>query len=206
MFTGIVEEAGEVVQVQPGDQSHRLTIRGSLVTSDLEIGSSIAVDGVCLTVLEVHQGLFRVEAVAETLRRTTLGRLRPGLQVNLERPVRIDQRLGGHLVQGHVDGVGTIIEITPEGSSAWMEIEASRPLLRYMVEKGSVAVDGVSLTVAAVRTDALAVTLIPYTLAKTALGRKRPGDQVNIEVDILAKYVERLTGAYFEPARRSTDG
>lgn len=206
MFTGIVEETGEVVQVQTGDESLWLTIRGRLITSDLEIGSSVAVDGVCLTVIEVHEGILSVEAGAETLRRTTLGRLRPGVQVNLERPVRADQRLGGHMVQGHVDGVGTIIEIAPEGSSVLMEIAAPRTLLRYIVDKGSVAVDGISLTVAAIRGDGFAVALIPYTLAATTLGRKQLGGEVNIEVDILAKYVERLAAAYVEPVRRRTDG
>ena len=181
MFTGIVEELGEVIAVEPlPDQAARLSIRGPLVVSDAGEGDSIAVDGVCLTVVGHGEGVFTADVMAETLSRTTLGALSPGRPVNLERPVTLATRLGGHLVQGHVDGVGMIVARTP--SEHWEVVEVSLPaaLARYVVEKGSIAVDGVSL--------------IPTTLAATTLGRKQAGDPVNLEVDIIAKHVERLLG------------
>ncbi len=206
MFTGLVEEVGEVLAVRRGNQSRRLTIRSRLVASDVRIGGSVAVDGVCLTAVDVRAGRISVDVVAETLRRTTLGALAPGIPVNLERPVRADQRLGGHVVQGHVDGVGTIVSTRAEGEGVWMGITVSPTLRKYLVEKGSVAVHGVSLTVAALRRRGFAVSLIPHTLAVTTLGRKRPRDEVNIEVDILAKYVERLMAGWSTAAGRHADG
>ncbi len=203
MFTGIVEGVAEVAAVEDGDRSRRLVIRDPHVTPRLTIGSSIAVDGVCLTVTEVQDDRFTVDVSAETLRRTTLDKLSRGARVNLERPLRVDQRLGGHIMQGHVDGIGKVARIEPEGASRWMEVTVPRQLMPYMVEKGSVALDGVSVTVARLSGDTFAVSLIPYTLAATTLGEKRIGDAVNVEVDILAKYVERLLGIHLERARGS---
>ena len=196
MFTGIVEELGEVVAVEPlPDQAARLSIRGPLVVSDAGEGDSIAVDGVCLTVVDHAEGVFTADVMAETLSRTTLGALSPGRSVNLERPVTLATRLGGHLVQGHVDGVGVIEARTP--SEHWEVVEISLPaaLARYVVEKGSIAVDGVSLTVVQAGADRFTVSLIPTTLAATTLGRKQAGDPVNLEVEIIAKHVERLVEA-----------
>jgi riboflavin synthase len=150
------------------------------------------VSGVCLTIVALGGDEFSADLAAETLRRTTLGELGAGDAVNLERPLRFDQRLGGHVVQGHVDGVGTVTSVAPEGDGVWMDIEAPAALRRYIVEKGSIAVDGVSLTVARVADPRFAIALIPHTLAATTLGVRRPGDRVNVEVDVLAKYVERL--------------
>lgn len=193
MFTGIIEEMGTVVSVTHHQDGARLRVRAGALLDGARIGESIAVSGVCLTVITASPGEFEADLAAETLRRTTLGILRPGDQVNLERPLRLDQRLGGHIVQGHVDGVGTVTAIKPEGDGIWMEITPPPDLVRYIAEKGSVAVDGISLTVAAVADGGrFAVALIPHTLAVTTLGRTRVGGQVNLEVDILAKYVERL--------------
>jgi riboflavin synthase len=185
MFTGIVEELGSVVAVGGG----RLTVRGPLVTSDAAYGSSIAVNGCCLTVAALEGATFTADVMVETFARTSLGALRPGSPVNLERPLRADARLGGHVVQGHVDGTGTIASREADGV---IRIEIGNDLSRYLVEKGSVAVDGVSLTVVEAGEAAFTVSLIPATLALTTLGTKGPGEPVNIEVDVLAKYVERL--------------
>jgi riboflavin synthase len=194
MFTGIVEELGEVVAVEAHDDSARLTVRGPLVVGDAAHGDSIAVDGVCLTVADRAGDTFTADVMAETLRRTSLGSLQPGSRVNLERPVALADRLGGHLVQGHVDGTGTLLERTP--GEAWEVVRLSMPpeLGRYVVSKGSIGVDGVSLTVVDVGDDWFTVSLVPVTLASTTLGRKGPGDAVNLEVDVLAKYVEKLVG------------
>jgi riboflavin synthase len=199
MFTGIVEELGTVRALDHGVDSARLTIHGPLVTSDTEHGASIAVNGVCLTVVEHGEGAFTVDVMAETLRRSSLGVLRPGDRVNLERAMAASGRFGGHVVQGHVDGTGTISARTP--GDRWEVVEVSLPgeLTPYLVEKGSVTVDGVSLTVVDVGDGAFSVSLIPTTLELTTLGTKRVGDPVNIEVDVLAKYVERLLAARFAP-------
>ena len=192
MFTGIVEELGSVVAVQPQGDAVRLRIRGPLVTSDAVHGASIAVNGVCLTVVEHADGEFTADVMQETLDRSSLGALGPGSPVNLERPVTLGARLGGHLVQGHVDGTGTILERTP--SEHWEVVRVSLPddLGRYVVEKGSITVDGVSLTVVEAARDSFTVSLIPTTLGLTTLGSKSVGDPVNLEVDVVAKYVERL--------------
>lgn len=194
MFTGIVEELGEVVALEPSADAARLTVRGPLVTADARLGDSIAVNGVCLTVVETADGTFTADVMAETLRRSSLGALAPGRPVNLERPLTLSARLGGHLVQGHVDGVGEVRSRTP--GERWDVVRVSLPtaLARYVVEKGSIAVDGVSLTVAEVGDDWFAVSLVPTTLALTTLGRVAPGDPVNLEVDVVAKYVEKLVG------------
>jgi riboflavin synthase len=196
MFTGIVEELGTVRRVEPIGDGARVRIAATHVVVDAAIGASIAVNGCCLTVVELGEGGFAADAVTETLRRTSLGALRPGDPVNLERPVRLQDRLGGHLVQGHVDGVGTLRTSEPNADgSRRMEFSAPAALLRYVVEKGSITVDGISLTVAEALDDGFAVAVIPHTLAVTTLGTRQVGDPVNLEVDIVAKYVERLIQA-----------
>jgi riboflavin synthase len=192
VFTGIVRERGRVVSLQGGDEGVRLTIAAPATARSTEQGGSVAVNGVCLTAVAVQDGTLAFEAVPETLRRTSLHRLAPGSEVNLEPPLRAGEPLGGHIVQGHVDGVGRVRSVEPEGEGRRVWIEAPPEILRYCVEKGSVGVEGVSLTVAEVAPDAFAVALIPFTLAETTLGALRPSDEVNLEVDVLAKYVERL--------------
>ena len=198
MFTGIVEELGDVVAIEPGEDSARLTVRGPLVTGDATHGASIAVNGVCLTVVTHGDGEFTVDVMAETLRRSSLGALRSGDRVNLERAMAASSRFGGHVVQGHVDGTAQVLDRQP--GDRWEVVRFSLPpeLARYVVEKGSITVDGVSLTVASIGDDSFTVSLIPTTLDLTTLGHKGIGDPVNLEVDVLAKYVERLlagTGA-----------
>ncbi|MEU5403815.1 riboflavin synthase [Streptomyces sp. NPDC005963] len=195
MFTGIVEELGEVTAVENLGDSSRFRLRGPLVTEGARHGDSIAVNGVCLTVVETGDGEFTADVMAETLKRSSLGALSTGARVNLERPTAVGGRLGGHIVQGHVDGVGTVAERTP--SENWEVVKISLPdgLARYIVEKGSITVDGVSLTVVEAGADFFTVSLIPTTLALTTLGVKQPGDPVNLEVDVIAKYVERLLDA-----------
>jgi riboflavin synthase len=199
MFTGIVEELGEVVSVEPLQDASRLTVRGPLVTSDVGHGDSIAVNGVCLTVVDNRDGAFTADVMSETLKRSSLGALDAGSRVNLERAVRVSDRLGGHVVQGHVDGTGTLQQVTPD--EHWTVVRISLPpdLARYVVEKGSITVDGVSLTVSAVGADFFEVSLIPTTLGLTTLGTKGTGDPVNLEVDVMAKYVEKLLLAGVRP-------
>ena len=192
MFTGIVEELGEVTELADLGDSVRLTLRGPVVVDHAGHGDSIAVNGVCLTVVETGTDTFTADVMRETLDRSSLGALLVGDPVNLERPMRLDGRLGGHLVQGHVDGTGSIE--SRERSEHWDVVRVSLPadLARYVVHKGSITVDGVSLTVASVDDRSYTVSLIPTTLALTTLGRKQVGDPVNLEVDVVAKYVERL--------------
>ncbi|CAL9386482.1 Riboflavin synthase [Streptomyces sp. enrichment culture] len=199
MFTGIVEELGEVTAVEQLAEASRFRLRGPLVTDGAKHGDSIAVNGVCLTVVETADGEFTADVMQETLKRSSLGALRPGSRVNLERPMALGGRLGGHLVQGHVDGTGEILSRTP--SEHWELVKVSLPgnLARYVVEKGSITVDGVSLTVVEAAADHFTISLIPTTLALTTLGTKQPGDPVNLEVDVLAKYVERLLAAGVDP-------
>jgi riboflavin synthase len=192
VFTGIVETTGEVRSVTIADGGTRLAIGAPGLAGGLRVGASISVNGACLTAVAVDPDGFEVDVVAETMARTNLGGLAPGHRVNLERPLPADGRFDGHIVQGHVDGVGTVASLTTEGSSRRMTIEAPRPLLRHVVEKGSITVDGVSLTVATVSDSGFDVALIPHTLAETTLGERGVADRVNLEVDILAKYVERL--------------
>ncbi|QXJ25341.1 riboflavin synthase [Actinomadura graeca] len=194
MFTGIVEELGEIVAIEHHGDSAVLAVRGPLVTKDAVHGASIAVSGVCLTVVDVKGEVFTADAVKETLDRSSLGGLGPGAKVNLERPLRLSDRLGGHLVQGHVDGVGEIVSREP--GERWDVVTVSLPpgLSRYLVGKGSITVDGVSLTVVEAGGDRFSVALIPTTLSLTTLGHKKPGDPVNLEVDVVAKYVERMIG------------
>ncbi len=183
MFTGIVEELGAVDAIDGG----RVRVTATTVLDGARTGDSIAVDGCCLTLVAQGPGWWEADVSDETLKRTTLGDRQPGDRVNLERPVRAQDRLGGHIVQGHVDGVGEIVEPVPD-----LRVRMPRELLRYVVEKGSVAVDGVSLTVVDVLDDGFTVAVIPHTAAVTTLGRKGPGDRVNLEVDVTVKYVERL--------------
>jgi riboflavin synthase len=201
VFTGIVEELGEVVDLELTGGSARLRVRGPRVTEDAARGDSIAINGVCLTVTQASGGEFAADVMGETLDRSSLGALKPGSAVNLERPLRPDSRLGGHIVQGHVDGTGTIAARDSAHGSEVVRISMPPELARYVIHKGSIAVDGVSLTVSAL-TDAsqdaeswFEVSLIPETLDRTTLGRKQPGDLVNLEVDLIAKYVERLLPA-----------
>jgi riboflavin synthase len=193
MFTGIVEELGQIIAVERlPEEAARLRVRARKVTSDAGHGDSIAVNGVCLTVCEHSADSFAADVMKETLDRSALGGLHPGAPVNLERAVTMATRLGGHLVQGHVDGVGTVQARNPSAHWDVVEVEAPAALLRYVVEKGSIAVDGVSLTVTGVTGSSFTVSLIPTTLKSTTLGTRKPGDAVNLEVDVLAKYVERL--------------
>ena len=192
MFTGIVEEVGRIESFDRG----RLRIRASTVIADARLGDSIAVSGCCLTVVARGDDWWEADVSAETAARTSLGRNPTGSTVNLERAVRSQDRLGGHLVQGHVDGVGEIVSGSPD-----LRVRVPAGLLRYLVEKGSVTVDGVSLTVVEPLTDGFSVALIPHTAAATTLGTKRPGDLVNIEVDVIAKYVERMVGPLLQAGR-----
>ncbi|OKK15125.1 riboflavin synthase subunit alpha [Streptomyces sp. CB00455] len=205
MFTGIVEELGEVAAVEQLAQASRFRLRGPLVTEGAKHGDSIAVNGVCLTVVESADGEFTADVMQETLDRSSLGALVKGSRVNLERPMALGGRLGGHLVQGHVDGTGEILSRTP--SEHWEIVKVALPanLARYVVEKGSITVDGVSLTVVEAAADWFTVSLIPTTLALTTLGTKRSGDPVNLEVDVLAKYVERLLAAGVDPLHTEGD-
>ncbi|HYV14625.1 MAG TPA: riboflavin synthase [Conexibacter sp.] len=191
MFTGLVQELGTVAAVEPTPDGVRLTLDTALA-GELATGDSIAVNGVCLTAVDPAPTRFTADVMNETLRRSSLADLRPGLGVNLELPLRADDRLGGHFVQGHVDGLGTVDAVEQDGFARVVRIAAAPELLRYVVEKGSIAVDGVSLTVSAVDEASLSVSLIPETLERTTLGAAQPGRPVNLEVDVLAKYVEKL--------------
>jgi riboflavin synthase len=192
VFTGIIRERGRVAQVGGQDDARHLRIEAPATASRLSVGDSVSVDGCCLTATEVADGHFAVTAVPETIRRTTLGELVAGDEVNLEPATRAGEPLGGHYVQGHVDGVGQIELVEPQEEGAHARISASPELLRYCVEKGSIAVGGVSLTISALVDGAFEVALVPHTLEQTTLGGAQPGDAVNLEVDILAKYVEKL--------------
>jgi len=194
MFTGIVEELGDVASITDLGDAARIAVRGATVTADARHGDSISVSGVCLTVVDVDGDTFTADVMKETLDRSSLGALAPGAKVNLERAATLGTRLGGHLVQGHVDGVATIVDRKP--STDWEIVTFALPagLARYVVEKGSITVDGISLTVTDVTDETFSVSLIPTTLALTTLGRKGVGDPVNLEVDVIAKYVEKLLG------------
>jgi len=192
MFTGIVRERGRVVSIDGGADGIRLVVEAPETAAAAALGDSIAVGGVCLTVVAASEGRVSFDAVPETLSRTALSRLEPGGPVNVEPALRAGEPLGGHIVQGHVDGVGTVRSVEPAGDGVRVRVDAPAAVLRYCVEKGSVTVDGVSLTVAALDDDAFEVALVPHTLAVTTLGTLAAGDPVNLEVDVLAKYVERL--------------
>jgi riboflavin synthase len=195
VFTGIVRELGRVVAVDGGPDGIRLTLEAPRTAAGLSVGDSVAIDGVCLTVTSANGSVLAFDAVRETLERTTLGSLAPGAAVNLEPALRAGDPLGGHYVQGHVDAVGRVRTVEPEGDGKRIWIDVPPDVLRYCVEKGSVAVHGISLTVAALDDTGFAVALIPHTLAETTLGVMSAGDPVNLEADVLAKYVERLLGS-----------
>lgn len=192
MFTGIVEELGTVAAIDREADSIRLTLSCSTVLDDVTLGCSIAVNGVCLTVAEFTESSFTADVMQETLDRSSLGQLEVGSKVNLERALAVSARLGGHIVQGHVDGTGTVVKRTPGEKWEVVRIELPEQLAKYVVEKGSIAVDGTSLTVSGVGSGYFEVSLIPTTLTETVLGTAQPGTMVNLEVDVLAKYVERL--------------
>ena len=192
MFTGLVEEVGRIAALAIADGSARLEVACRDVLDDLPLGASIALDGCCVTVSARTDAGFAVDLMAPTLAATALGRLRTGDAVNLERALRADARLGGHLVQGHVDAVGEVVAVEDEPGTRWLTVRVPDPLLRYVVPRGSLCIAGVSLTVARLEGDLATVGLIPHTLAATTLGDRAPGDVVNLEVDVVAKYVERM--------------
>ena len=194
MFTGLVAEVGRLAAVERTDDGVRLTVRSPLA-GELEPGDSVAVNGVCLTAVAREDDRFAADVMNETLKRSSLAAAEVGTQVNLELPLRASDRLGGHVVQGHVDGLGVVADVAEDGFARRVRIEAASAVLRYVVEKGSVAVDGVSLTVVEANDDSFTVSLIPETLQRTNLGGAHPGTRVNLEVDVLAKYVEKLIGA-----------
>jgi riboflavin synthase len=198
MFTGLVEDVGDVTRVEPlpSDAGRRICVRASLLDEELAVGASLAVDGVCLTVTTWRAGEVTADVGPETMARTTLAQVKPGARVNLERPLKLGDRLGGHMVAGHVDGIGTISAVIERHEARDYQIHAPQGLLRYIVEKGSIAVDGISLTVNGVDARGFSVSLIPHTQSATTLGHKRDGELVNLEVDLIGKYVEKLVGGY----------
>ncbi len=198
MFTGIIEEIGTVRRIERGAKGAWLTIGAKTVLEGTKIGDSIATNGVCLTVTSMTADSFTADVMAETLRRSGLGALQSGSPVNLERAMPADGRFGGHIVSGHIDGTGTVAALRREDNAVWVTVHAAPSLLRYIVEKGSIAIDGVSLTVAAVDTDGFSVSIIPHTGAQTILLGKKPGDTVNLECDVIGKYVEKLLGPHQE--------
>lgn len=200
MFTGIVEELGTIRAVRRGARSAVLSIAARTVLEDLKIGDSVAVNGVCLTVTSLDDGGFTADVMPETLRRSSLGALGPGGRVDLERAMAAGGRFGGHIVSGHIDGTGTIRALRQDDNAVWYTVSAAPALLKYIVEKGSIAIDGISLTVAAVDETSFSVSVIPHTAANTILGTKRPGDTVNLETDLIGKYVEKLLSFRDEPA------
>ncbi|MDQ2791003.1 MAG: riboflavin synthase [Actinomycetota bacterium] len=205
MFTGIVEELGDLVSREDRPDAARFAMRGQLTSSDARPGDSIAVNGVCLTVVDVDGEVFTADVIGETLRRSSLGPAALGDRLNLERAAKLGHRLGGHLVQGHVDGTGTVLSRTaPQQGAPWELVRIGMPagLARYVVEKGSITVDGVSLTVIEVGIEDFSVGLIPTTAQLTTLGLRRPGELVNLEVDVIAKYVERLAVGYLGSDQR----
>ena len=204
MFTGIVEELGTIRAIRRGASSAVLSIGAGTILDDLKVGDSVAVNGVCLTATQVDGGGFTADVMHETLDRSSLAGLAPGDKVNLERAMAAGGRFGGHIVSGHIDATGTITDRRRDDNAVWYTVSAPAALLRYVVEKGSIAIDGISLTVAAVEADRFSVSVIPHTAAVTVLGGKRPGDPVNLEADLIGKYVEKLLRpAQAPPARRS---
>ena len=192
MFTGIIEEIGNVSSVKQSGSSSFIEIQAKKVLEDVHIGDSIAVNGVCLTVTHFGGGVFRADVMNETLSRSSLGKLTSGSPVNLERAMAANGRFGGHIVSGHIDGTGTVTDIKNDGIAVWYTVSAAPELLHYIVEKGSIAIDGISLTVAKVTETSFSVSIIPHTAAQTILGSRKVGDIVNLENDIIGKYVEKL--------------
>ena len=194
MFTGIIEEVGTIKQIQKNPASAVLTIAADTVLEQTKIGDSIAVNGVCLTVTDLKAGSFTADVMHETLRRSSLGSVRTGSPVNLERAMQLGGRFGGHIVSGHIDGTGVIAEVKREENAVWYTISAGENIMRYIIEKGSVAIDGISLTVAKTGKDYFKVSVIPHTMEQTILPEKRQGDKVNLENDQIGKYIEHLLG------------
>jgi riboflavin synthase len=192
MFTGIIEETGRIRQISRGSKSVKLTVEASLVLEETKVGDSISTNGICLTVIEMENSSFTVDVMAETLRRSSLNNMTTGSRVNLERALRLSDRLGGHLLSGHVDGLGVIREITMEDIARVIRIDTTPELLKYIVPKGSIAIDGISLTVVNVDEKSFSVSIIPHTATVTTLMEKQPGDAVNLETDMIARYVEKL--------------
>ncbi len=194
MFTGIVEEIGEISAIKKNAKSAELTIKANVVLQGTKIGDSIAVNGICLTATSIHGNTFTADVMAETMRRTSLGELSAGSKVNLERAMAADGRFGGHIVSGHIDGTGTISELVREENAVWVTICTDEKILRLIIEKGSIAIDGISLTVAYVDEKCFKVSIIPHTASETTLLSKKPGETVNLENDVVGKYVEKLLG------------
>lgn len=206
MFTGIIEEIGTVRRIEHGAAGARLTIAAKTVLEDTKLGDSIATNGVCLTVVSMTSDTFSADVMAESLRRSSLGALQSGSPVNLERAMPANGRFGGHIVSGHIDGTGTIASQKREDNAVWVTVRTSASLLRYIVEKGSIAIDGVSLTVAAVNESSFAVSIVPHTGAQTILLGKKPGETVNLECDVIGKYVEKLLTPYTSAEKPATSG
>lgn len=204
MFTGIIEETGVIENIKRGTNSAVLTIKAEKILEDLQLGDSIAVDGVCLTVVSIHSSSFQADVMHETLNRTILAKLGRGSEVNLERAMQLNGRFGGHIVSGHVDGMGTIVNIQKDDNAVWFTIQAEPGIMRYVIEKGSITIDGISLTVAKVTEDTFSVSIIPHTLKMTILKNCRVGDLVNLENDIVGKYVEKLLMPPKKEERKST--
>jgi len=192
MFTGLIEEIGEIKSIEKGAKSARITIKAEKILCGTKIGDSINTNGVCLTVTEFDKNSFSVDVMAETIRSSNLGKLKSGSPVNLERALRVSDRLGGHIVSGHIDGIGTIVDFYKEDNAIWVSVETTVDILKYIVHKGSITIDGISLTVAFVDENILKVSIIPHTKNETTLLNKNIGDEVNLECDMLAKYVEKL--------------
>lgn len=204
MFTGIVEEMGKIVRVEKGAKSSRLTVSGDKIFSDLKLGDSVATNGVCLTVTSFSKGIFTADVMNETLKRSNLGELRQGSMVNLERAMIANGRFGGHIVSGHIDGTGVITKIEQDDIAVWYTIRADRKIMKYIIEKGSVAIDGISLTIAKVMDNDFSVSLIPHTAKETVLGYKKTGDTVNLENDVVGKYIEHFLSFKEEPETKSS--
>jgi riboflavin synthase len=210
MFTGLIEEIGIVDNVVNGQKSAQITVRAKKIMNDLNIGDSIATNGVCLTVVKFNPTNFTVDVMPETMAKSNLNQLRSGSVVNLERALRVGDRLGGHMVSGHVDGKGTIVELVDEDNATWISVKATPDILKYVISKGSIAIDGISLTVAYVDYEMFKVSLIPLTMKDTTLRSKRIGEAVNLECDMVGKYIERLSlfksdEGETKPVKRSID-
>lgn len=192
MFTGLIEEIGEIKSIAKGTKSARITIKATNILEGTKVGDSISTNGVCLTVTELNKSSFSVDIMAETMRCSNLGKLKTGSPVNLERALRVGDRLGGHIVSGHIDGIGTIVDLSKEENATWVSVETTVDILKYIVHKGSITIDGISLTVAYVDENIFKVSIIPHTKDETTLVIKKIGDEVNLESDMMAKYVEKL--------------
>ena len=206
MFTGIIEEIGTVKQMIPGKESYRLTVSAEKVLEGTKVGDSIATNGICLTVTAIRGNSFDADVMAETVRRTNFSSLHAGSRVNLERALTLSSRLGGHIVSGHIDGTGTITSMVREDNGVWITVSAKGSLLKYMIEKGSIAIDGISLTLAYVDDECFKVSVIPHTGEETILLKKKPGDTVNLECDLIGKYVEKLLRCQPEDEKQPASG